>query len=280
MKRILLILVLILLQVEVTSAQETEVEWWKDYSITASGYGTVVDGKVETAEIQKQKAIANARKKIIEQVTKINITADKTISAEMLEGIEELGIVKDETVYKNGSCKVKMILPLFGEKNSLSKIIFKPVPKKNFPEPKNSSGNVEGEYTGLVIDCTDWEILNSLLQPVLLPTVKGEDGTIVYDYSFADYDSVVKGGMVDYVADKKSSNRAGEKPLIIKIQSLEDKNSTPILSAEDVDKILRENKSTHFLERCAVVIVTEKAIVDEDERGGNSWGVRDSDIFA
>ncbi|MBQ3452499.1 MAG: hypothetical protein IJG32_09560, partial [Selenomonadaceae bacterium] len=56
----------------------------------------------------------------------------------------------------------------------------------------------------------------------------------------------------------KNLLRAGANPLIIKAESLGDDNSCPVISAEDADKILVENLSTHFLDEGSVVFTSNR----------------------
>ena len=52
------------------------------------------------------------------------------------------------------------------------------------------------------------------------------------------------------------ATRAGNNPMIINVNSLDSKGN-PVISSADADKLLAENQSTHFLDKCSVVFVVK-----------------------
>ena len=125
----------------------------------------------------------------------------------------------------------------------------KPVEVK---EDKISAAKVDGNYTGLIIDCRE---LN--LQPVMSPTIKNENDETIYGDKNLDYDKIIEMGMAAYVTeiDDSVADRAGENPLVVKAEGLKNFNSSPVVSTADANKILIENKSSKFLDALKVVFI-------------------------
>lgn len=119
-------------------------------------------------------------------------------------------------------------------------------------DDKISTAKVDGNFTGLIIDCRE---LN--LQPVMSPTIKNENEETIYGDKNLDYDKIVEKGMAAYVTDLDDSvtERAGKNPLVIKATSLKNFNSSPVVSTADSNRILIENKSSKFLDDLNVVFL-------------------------
>lgn len=125
----------------------------------------------------------------------------------------------------------------------------KPVEVK---EDKISTAKVDGNYTGLIIDCRE---LN--LQPVMSPTIKNENEETIYGDKNLDYDKIIEKGMAAYVTeiDEIVTERAGKNPLVVKAVGLKNFNSSPVVSIADSNRILIENKSSKFLDDLNVVFI-------------------------
>ena len=108
----------------------------------------------------------------------------------------------------------------------------------------------EGTYTGLIVDCRGLE-----LQPVMSPVIKNSNGTKIYGHKNLDIDEVIRRGMADYIDDTNNTTRAGENPLVVKAQSLENFNSNPVVAIRDSNRILIENHATKFLKDLNVVFL-------------------------
>jgi len=231
---------------------------------------------------QKAKEIPITAKKNIGS----QILEDKAIEIKLNAIIKGAQIISEE-FDDDGNCVVELSVPIYGVENSLAEIVFKPVDKENFPSP-NSAEGAAGNYTGLIIDCGDLD-----LNPVLAPVIRNTDNQTIYAYNYLDRDKVISKGMVSYVkketvtfdeiilvkvtgvknyaaqiydkmsgnapillnisANGKDTSRAGDNPLVIKAKNLSDANSCPVISPEDADKILAENKVSHFLDEGSVV---------------------------
>ena len=172
----------------------------------------------------------------------------------------------------------KTVLPRGPAPDSASKTAGTEIPcSEEFPLPSvrhESTGN----YTGLVIDCSDVN-----LTPVLSPVIRGNDNQSIYSCDNLAYDKILANGIVGYAMtknEKKSAlvsytaliekkflllssanekidlSRAGSNPLVIKATSVSDDFTCPVVSDDDADKILAENQASHFLDEGSVVFVS------------------------
>ena len=267
--------------------------WWDNDKLIAKGFGRPkksVDNPYQAKFTAHQAALMDAYRQLAEQAKEINITATKTIGSEIESGgirkskinavIKGAEVLSEEFDAEN-NCIIVVSVPIYGVTDSISKVVFKPVDKENFPRP-NSYKIAAGNYTGLIIDCGD-----SDLKPVLSPVIRNAANISVYSYSNLDYDKVIAGGVVTYAVkdtpsvlktsakflsysalidrklllvtaqtSEKNIARAGNNPLIIKAEGMSDDNTCPVISTEDADKILSENQASHFLDEGAVVFTS------------------------
>lgn len=112
------------------------------------------------------------------------------------------------------------------------------------------ASEAKGDYTGLIIDCRGLG-----LKSVMSPVIKNINGTKIYGHKNLDIDKIIVMGMADYVSNPQEVSRAGFNPLIVKALSLEDGNSTPVISLNDSNRILIENSATKFLKDLKVVFL-------------------------
>ena len=109
-----------------------------------------------------------------------------------------------------------------------------------------------GDYTGLIVDCRGLD-----LQPVMSAVIKNTNGTKIYGHKNLDIDKIISMGMVDYISDEDSFERAGNNPLVVKAVSLENFNSNPVLTISDSNRVLIENYATKFLKEMKVVFILD-----------------------
>lgn len=272
--------------------------WWENEVVMSSGYGIAPSQSQNLGQskmISRRLAVMDGYRNLAKLVAEIHITADEKIVTEKIDAVIRGASILSEEYDESGNCSVILSVPVYGVTNSLAKAVFQRVEKKDFPSPsKNSSyeiTSIEGNYTGLIIDCGDME-----LNPVLTPSIQDSKNQSIYSYSNLDYDKVVSAGMIGY-AEKKSfgisskvennflmlsnfsfknnfaqigsniiilnssstySSRAGNNPLIIKAESLNYDNSCPVISESDADKILTENQISHFLDEGSVVFTSNR----------------------
>ena len=112
------------------------------------------------------------------------------------------------------------------------------------------ASKAEGTYTGLIVDCRGLD-----LQPVMSPVIKNTNGTKIYGHKNLDIDEVIKRGMADYIDDTANVGRAGDNPLVVKAQAVENFNSNPVVAIPDSNRILIENHATKFLKDLNVVFL-------------------------
>ena len=263
---------------------------WENDIISGTGYGAPPDRAKNPGHariLAHQAAMLDAYRRLAEQAKGIHITADSTMEDNISTGDIVAGevdaVVKrakvvpgSESYDAYGNCTLTLEVPLYGVTNSIAKVALKPVAMEAFPEPsvQGAEDAVDGGYTGLVIDCSDvdgtptgnilpvafWSGMllstgSTGLNPVMQPVVRRDSGQAIYSYSNLDYEKVVAKGMVSYTDGKKDkSERVGSKPLVVKAVRLEDNSSSPVVSAKDADKILRENQASHFLDNGAVAM--------------------------
>ena len=255
--------------------------------LIATGYGLAknkIGSMTHTRALAKRAAVMDAYRNLAQQARAIHITIDTTIESQIKAGkisSDKIdAVIKDATVLREdydsqGNCTVVMSAPLYGITDSIALAALKPVEKEDFPPPSEDTV-ASGNYTGLIIDCGD-----SDLTPVLTPVIRDEDNQTIYSFSNLDYEKVIARGMVGYVTQnnppsaeqmdfliplstanfmfisaKTNAARAGDNPLIIKAQRMSDGNSCPVISPEDADKILAENRTSHFLDDGAVVFTS------------------------
>lgn len=274
-------------------------EWWESDMLVAVGYG-MPSGTAHSAGqarlLARQAAKSDAYRKLAEQAAGIRITADETMEPSEIKAVVVGAQIISEEQDALGGCTIVMTVPIYGVQNSIAQAALERVDKKEFPKPVGA-GAVEGDYTGLIIDCGDLE-----LNPVLAPVIQSTDNQSIYSYSHLDYDEVISKGMVSYarrdiaevpelesvevgekvdkvehreifvkpveVHGSESSpvilgataynSRAGSKPLVIRVVRLDRDGSCPVISTSDANKILRENQASHFLNGGFVIFMSNR----------------------
>lgn len=255
-------------------------DWWHSKNVTATGYGLAPSGFDTPRQAQlfaRRAAQADCYRKLAAKARDIHISADITVGLQIDAGNIPLGkvnaLIRDAEIISEqydafGNCTVVMSVPVFGVDNSLASLTFQSVDKQDFPAPTVNQA-AQGNYTGLIIDCSDFD-----LKPVLAPAIRNADNLAVYSYQYLDRDKVISSGVVDYAIKKSPAligtkallldsadaqidvTRAGDNPLIIKAQALSDDGTCPVVSADDADKILAENQASNFLDNGAVVFTS------------------------
>lgn len=286
----------------VTNAQDDLIEnWWDNNTLIVKGYGFSkrdVDNTNQEKMLTRRAAITDGYRQLAEQAEKIHITAEETLGSQIkagdiskrkIDAVIKGAKILSEEFDENNNCIVVMSVPIYGVTNSVANVIFKPISKENFPSPTKDE-IAEGNYTGLIIDCSDLD-----LNPVLLPVIRNEGNQTVYSRNNLDHNKVISNGMVSYAINtktvvppafpsglsiiehlplsytklienkillftnlsyEKNLSRAGDNPLIVKATGISDDNTCPIISEEDSDKILAENQASHFLDNTAVVFTS------------------------
>ncbi|MBR0102679.1 MAG: LPP20 family lipoprotein [Selenomonadaceae bacterium] len=255
---------------------------WNTGTIQVTGMGVSNPALARTSAhasmMARRAAVADAYRQLAEAVQGVQVDAETTVEQMMLtsdivktrvSAVIRGARIVDEGELAGGGYSVTMEIPLFGGNGGLAETVIErptyvePIPMPapdyrppvdytpptipDYQPPRRSSGG----YTGLVVDCRGLGTLN----PVMSPVIKDESGAKIYGHKNLDYDRIIREGMATYAQDMSQASRAGSNPLIVRAVRLDDLNANPVLSMEDSNMVLYENKSSHFLEDIAVVFL-------------------------
>ncbi|PID30971.1 MAG: hypothetical protein CR982_00475 [Candidatus Cloacimonadota bacterium] len=239
--------------------------------ITATGIG-IGNENTNNPAMKRMQAITMGKlyaiKDLIATVKGMYVSSETSIEDYMVksdvirsktEGIARAFRVANIAYMDDGSIEVTVEMSLNGE---LSDLILKDA---QFADDGNSSGTpvntsyntlpqVDGPYTGLVIDCSALS-----LRPALAPKVLDPEGREVYGSAFVSRNFAVEQGMVGYLKDisKAAGNpRVGDNPLVIKAIDITGTNSTDVIISEnDAKKIKDLAEKINFLRECRVILI-------------------------
>ncbi len=254
---------------------------WNTGTIQVTGMGVANPSMATTpahlSMMARRAAVADAYRQLAEAVQGVHVDAETTVEQMMLtsdivktrvSAVIRGARIIDEGELSGGGYSVTMEIPLFGGTGGLAEtVIERPTYVEPFPtpapdyrppvdynpptipdyQPRRSSGS----YTGLIVDCRGLGTIN----PVMSPVIKDSNGQKIYGHKNLDYDRIIREGMATYAQDMSQASRAGSNPLIVRAIRLDDLNANPVLSTEDANMVLYENKSTHFLDDIAVVFL-------------------------
>ena len=255
---------------------------WNTNTIQVTGEGMGDPAKAISSEhlmaMAKRAAIADAHRKLAEAINGVQVDAETTVEQMVLtsdivrtkvHALVRNARIVDESALAGGAYSVTMEIPLFGGSGSLSEsVITRPtkiepfrVPAPDYRPPVDYTPPAiddyqptyrrDGNYTGLIVDCRGLGRIN----PVMSPVIKDEHGEKIYGHKNLDYDRIIREGMASYARSMSEASRAGKNPLVVRAIALDDLNATPVLTDEDADMVLYENKSSHFLDDIAVVFL-------------------------
>lgn len=238
---------------------------WYNQKITVIGTGVPAEGTfgAQARIMAKRAAIADGYRQLAEAVKGVQVDAETTVEMAMVKSdivsLRVSALVKgaqivSENVTPDGAYEVTMELPMFGASGGLAAaVIERPPYVEPLPAPTvttNITININGGYTGLIIDCRGFHV-----QPVMSPVIKNANGQKIYGHKNLDYDKVIEFGMASYADSMSQATRAGSNPLIIKAVAVEDFDSNPVVSMDDANRILSENQAAKFLENTSVVFL-------------------------
>lgn len=280
-KKVKLLGVLLAAIIFAIGAQADAAPNWNTGTIQVTGMGVSNPALARTAAhasmMARRAAVADAYRQLAEAVQGVQVDAETTVEQMMLtsdvvktrvSAVIKGAQIVDEGELAGGGYSVTMEIPLFGGAGGLAETVIErptyvepiPMPAPDYRppvdynpptipdyQPRRSSGN----YTGLVVDCRGLGTIN----PVMSPVIKDESGSKIYGHKNLDYDRIIREGMATYAQNMSQAERAGSNPLIVRAVRLDDLNATPVLSKEDANMVLYENKSSHFLEDIAVVFL-------------------------
>ena len=263
------------------SAQVDAAPNWNTNVIQVTGMGVAPPNAVSQAHsamMARRAAVVDAYRQLAEVVNGVQVDSETTVEQMILtsdvvktriSAVIKGAVIVSEGELSGGGYSVTMELPLFGGAGGLAETVierpttiepfptvasdyrppvdYTPPPIPDYQPPKISSGR----YTGLVVDCRGLGMIN----PVMSPVIKNENGNKIYGHKNLDYDRIIREGMATYAQSMSQASRAGSNPLIVQAIRLDDLNATPVLSMENAEMVLYENNSSHFLENIAVVFL-------------------------
>lgn len=196
------------------------------------------------------------------------IIADDNVNRKISGTLRGAQIIEEE-VTNDGGYYVKMRVPIYGVGESIAAAVI-PALRPSEPQAFNPPNlqnlspsivqDVQGaNYSGVIVDTSGLGITETFS-----PVIYDINGRAIYGIENLQNDALIIGeGMVSYsnsINDATAMQRAGSSPLIVKAVSVRGGNNSvnkvnAVISAEDADKILLANQTTHMLENCAVVFV-------------------------
>ena len=230
-----------------------------DAAISAGGPQTgtgAVWSEYQTDKNARKLAESDARNQLEDYVKSIQVTTAQTVgdlmNADVATAEHVNKLLQDAAVVtagqKGDKFAITMSLPIYGINDSVGRAVLPHI--FNQAELPKGPENLEvPEATGVIVDCTGLSI-----KPVMDVTIKDTNGREIYFYQAMLWDKVVRFGMAAWGNSDTVLAKAGAAPLTVKAVSLDDQGMTPVISAEDADRILAANDKTGCLRQCAVVI--------------------------
>ena len=191
-------------------------------------------------------AIADARRKLAETLHR---QVDQAVAA---AAVADEGFVRESGIYE-----VRLKTTMTGSEATGS-VRFEP-PVEHEQRPRYAPGAPapkDALYTALVIDCRGLRVRSTPS-----PKLWSSDGHELYGTVSVSEDFLFDQGIVAYPSSMdqvRHSARLGDHPLILRAIGVKDSTRCePILSRRDAERLLKENRQDHFLERCAVVFLID-----------------------
>lgn len=267
--------------------QGGDVDWTNLQMIVAVGVGSAPEGMAagRANALARRAALVDAQRTLAEMIKGVQVDAETTVDmlevqsdvirtkvSALIRGFQVMG----EEVGADGLYYVKIGVPLFGN-NSLASIVIPEVKPQAAPEPireiDTSKASITFDemdslraenYTGLVIVAA-----NMNLMPTYSPVIYDMDGNAIYGIKNVDSDFAISKGMVEYanspdkpfdLAETNYGGRVGNHPLVINAESVRSGSNSVnpvniVVTKGDAERIIVANKSSQFLEHCAVVFV-------------------------
>lgn len=260
------------------AAQRGGVQWEGEANaaVEAYGYG-VADAQTQGAArgrlLARRAAIADAYRNLAEIIQGVQVNAettmrnlaveDDTVRVRVESLIKGAAIVK-EAYAADGTYSVLLRIPLYGE-NGLAAAALPalrqetpqrfPQVSPRYAESGGASGQVERQYTGVIVDARGLR-----LQPTFSPVLLDDSGRKIYGHENIDAQFAIERGMVGYTKGdaaaaqaESGASRAGDTPLVVKAVRLEGHSCNVVITERDADFILAMQQKYGFLHRCAVV---------------------------
>ena len=229
---------------------------WEAGVIRATGSGApdLNAPNIAVARLGAERAAKlDAMRNILEVLKGVKVTAGSTVGGIMesdsrvkaeIEGIVRNFKIVDTRYYADGGVEVDVEMKLDGK---LTRALMPPVEKKKVP-----TGGTK-KWTSLIVDARGQKA-----SPVIVPRVVDEKGDEIYGPAVVSDDAVGARGMVAYVAsleEAKKSERAGDRPLVVKALRAEDGQF--VITNADASPLKSEANDLSFLAEGRVLVVLD-----------------------
>lgn len=258
------------------SAQYQNPAYTQTETITADGYGVLPQNRPfgQAKLMARRAAVVEAQRNLLETVKEVAIdsetnvemsmTLNDTIHSEISGVIRGARVIDEEYIPEDGIYRVTMSVPMYGV-GSLGQVVFDNVIGNNqkvpVPAPSpayNPSTQLNGNYTGLVIRARGAGLVRTFC-----PAIYDTSGRAIYGVYNVDKKYAIDYGVVGYAQGpqgwdkvRMGTSRAGSNPLVVDIVEVRQRVANKcdvVISVEDADRILAENRYSHFLDNYAVM---------------------------
>lgn len=258
------------------SAQYQNPAYTQTETITADGYGVLPQNRPfgQAKLMARRAAVVEAQRNLLETVkdvaidsetnVEMSMTLNDTIHSEISGVIRGARVIDEEYIPEDGIYRVTMSVPMYGV-GSLGQVVFDNVIGNNqkvpVPAPSpayNPSTQLNGNYTGLVIRARDAGLVRTFC-----PAIYDTSGRAIYGVYNVDKKYAIDYGVVGYAQGpqgwdkvRMGTSRAGSNPLVVDIVEVRQRVANKcdvVISVEDADRILAENRHSHFLDNYAVM---------------------------
>jgi len=226
---------------------------WLSLTIDSRKRQLIWRAKVNGKSLQEKKSRA-----VINDYNRLTITRSGTLFKAVLN------VVSTSTFIFKGVQENRVGLRVKGKHGKIYSLKIAGSPQ-NAVSTSGSVPEAADAYTGLVIDCRGLG-----LQRGMSPKIRRIDGSEVLgtiQLSDDRLDKVIEEGLVAYLSgfegeepfqldEPDAVKRIGKNPLMIKAIGLAGSAKTdPVISDEDADRLLQENKRSRFWERLAILFL-------------------------
>lgn len=258
------------------SAQYQNPAYTQTERITADGYGVLPQNRPfgQAKLMARRAAVVEAQRNLLETVkdvaidsetnVEMSMTLNDTIHSEISGVIRGARVIDEEYIPEDGIYRVTMSVPMYGV-GSLGQVVFDNVIGNNqkvpVPAPSpayNPSTQLNGNYTGLVIRARGAGLVRTFC-----PAIYDTSGRAIYGVYNVDKKYAIDYGVVGYAQGpqgwdkvRMGTSRAGSNPLVVDIVEVRQRVANKcdvVISVEDADRILAENRYSHFLDNYAVM---------------------------
>ena len=258
------------------SAQYQNPAYTQTETITADGYGVLPQNRPfgQAKLMARRAAVVEAQRNLLETVkdvaidsetnVEMSMTLNDTIHSEISGVIRGARVIDEEYIPEDGIYRVTMSVPMYGV-GSLGQVVFDNVignnQKVSVPAPSpayNPSTQLNGNYTGLVIRARGAGLVRTFC-----PAIYDTSGRAIYGVYNVDKKYAIDYGVVGYAQGpqgwdkvRMGTSRAGSNPLVVDIVEVRQRVANKcdvVISVEDADRILAENRYSHFLDNYAVM---------------------------